>query len=311
MSHPIINLEKALIFIALLLGVKWIINPSGAYEPAISLCTTFIAGIDIWRRSRASNNGGEASIDSAEGHEASSYDDVVPEVPAFRHGNSCAFFAERFSLAFPGIREPKWFYGRQAIERLSILLDGPLKYSLPERAWIAPITWIRDGQNAIEQFKVIDGDTVLIETKELKIKRICACPMQNYRQIFVYVEAHGMPSTGLYPSVVDDYNKILEKYGYVWEEYGLFNGSHMITRQEHDDNAAIIMGRPVRLDGKSVVRTRYTSPYNMLICATGSSINQVEFDRRLEGYLNSILQGKDCIPDLIDSVKALPSSRAF
>lgn len=308
----IIILEILIIFFAIIFGVKWVINPASPIEPIISLCTILITGIDVLRRSYATPKIIEAPLDpKPKPTERKPIEASKNELTGFKHGNSCAFFSERFSLAFPGIREPKWFYGQRAIERLSILLDMPLKYSLPENAWIAPISWIRDGQMPIEQFEKIDDETVLIETKELKIKRIFACPMQNYKSQFVYLEAHAMPSTGLYPSTVVNHDKILQDFGYVWEEYGLFKGIHPITREEHDDNAAVIMGKPVKLHGESKIRTRYTSPYNMLICATGSTINQAEFDSQLEEYLNSMLEGKECMNELIEAIKILPPSRAF
>ncbi|MGC1527482.1 MAG: hypothetical protein WA783_15660 [Phormidesmis sp.] len=62
-----------------------------------------------------------------------------------------------------------------------------------------PIWWFRgNGELAITDFECLDSDTVLINEKELKIKRIIAANSRSYHQCFVYLEACAVESVGIY-----------------------------------------------------------------------------------------------------------------
>ncbi|HYL98161.1 MAG TPA: hypothetical protein VEZ90_04345, partial [Blastocatellia bacterium] len=89
------------------------------------------------------------------------------------------------------------------------------------------------------------------------------------------------------------------------EEYGLFEG-RPITRGEYDDGAAEIDGRIVDTIGRAEHRIRYLTPYNFLIAAHDSQINNHDFDLRSEELLNLMLFGKAKLTDLVAEVDRLP-----
>lgn len=148
---------------------------------------------------------------------------------------------------------------------------------------------------------------MIVDAKELTVKRIYAAHTQNYKQLFVYLEAKPSAATGLYPRTHEEFNSALQEFGYVWEEYGLFKDTHKVTRAEYDDNAAQIMGTVVPLKGECELRIRYLTPYNFIICAQASPINNHKFDRTLESYMNRLLKGEECIEEFMGAVKRLPS----
>ena len=302
-------LEFSVILVSIIYGAKWVIDPSGDFEPIIAFCAILIASIDIGRRHYKKS---KVPLKSPKPEKIENYPSErnpsdINKLPSFKFASSCSFFDQRFSQAFPGIREGKWFEGSQAVERLGILLEQPLKFSLPSDGCIVPVGWQRGGNMTFNDFSIIDKSTVLIDSKELKVKRIYAGFMPNYKQLFVYLEAEEMPVIGLYEKTNEDFEEILKCFGYVWEEYGLYKGTHPISRAEYDDNAAIIMGKPVSLGGESKIRTRYISPYNMIISASASSLNQPLFDEILESYMNRLLKNEDCIEEFMRVVKKLPS----
>lgn len=59
-------------------------------------------------------------------------------------------------------------------------------------------------------------------------------------------------------------------WGYYTEEYGLI-GKKIISRQEHDDGAAIINGKIVDASN-SELRLRHLTPYNFIIAASNHLI---------------------------------------
>lgn len=307
--------EVGIIIVAIIFGIRWMIDPNGQFEPIIAFCAILISGLDLWRRhSTETIDKTKVTHEIIESNDSANTNENIENetgLPTFKLANSCAFFEQRFSQAFPGLRQTKCFEGKQAVERLQILLAQPLKFSLPDGGWITPIGWQRDGNMTIDDFKVIDDNTVIIDCKELKVKRICAVYMSNYKQMFVYLEADKMPAIGVYEHTEKSINEAIDYYGYAWEEYGLYKNTHPITRAEYDDNAAIIMGKPVNLKGECEIRIRYLTPYNMIISASSSSLNQSLFDERLKTYMNRMLKGEDCMDDFINEVKSLPSALGY
>lgn len=308
-------IEVVVIIVAAIYGIRWILNPDGQFEPIIAFCAILVSSIDLWRRHSYKS---EPSVPDTERKPIKQ--EVITQtnkfveedqLPSFQFASSCAFFAQRFSQAFPGIRQGQWFESVQAVERLKILFEHPLKYSRLDGGWITPIGWQRDGNMTIDDFRVIDKNTVIIDSKELKVKRIYAGFMSNYKQLFVYLEVDEMPAIGIYEHSPEQMQESKEYFGYVWEEYGLYKGQHPVTRAEYDDNAAIIMGKPVKLDGNCEIRIRYLTPYNIIISASSSSINQSSFDENLKSYMNRMLEGEDCMKEFIDEVKTLPSALGY
>lgn len=230
-------------------------------------------------------------------------DDHSSQLPKFTAASDCSFFAERFAEAFPGIREQTWFSGEEAVKRLTILLKPPLRFSSSNGGEIVPIWWLRFGNSAIEQFEALTKTSVLIDHQEINVNRICAVHSENYKNLFVYLEADPSPPTGLYPRTEAEFDEALRKFGYVWEEYGLFRGTHLVSRAEYDDGSTVIDGAVVPMNGECLLRTRYISKYNLVICPSQSPINDHRFDQHLESYLNRLLTGEDCISDLRNEVR--------
>lgn len=135
--------------------------------------------------------------------------------------------------------------------------------------------------------------------------------MGDYKQLFVYVESERLPPTGLDSHILENYDHIKDLSGYVDEEYVLYKGEHRITRAEYDDGACVLMGKPVKLDGECELRLRYLSPYNMVICANDSSLNQSSFDAALKEHMNALLDDKSRLPELIESVRSLPRKHGY
>jgi len=227
------------------------------------------------------------------------------QLPSLRGRHSTVEFAERFSQAFPGVRGIETHIDAQIIEgRLEKLLHQPLVYSDG-----TPIWWWRDGNLQIESFKNLGGGLYLMDGYELQIRKIAAVNPGPYDRSFVYVETDTMPPTGLYKHTD---NRIAEvargegEWGYYWEEYGIVDGVHFVSRAEVDDGAAVIEGHLEDIRGRTEVRTRYVTPYNLVIAAHGSPINNPKFDRRLVEILDSMLKGEDRLHELFDEVLRLP-----
>ena len=221
------------------------------------------------------------------------------------HQTSTAFFDYRFAQAFPGIRDTTWFAEKEAVKRLEVLLHNPLVFG-DDSGYQVPIWWWRDGNMHISEFRKFNGRTVLIDRKELRIKYIAAVPSTDYDRRFVYILADPMKPCGVYNWAEDEIGRWVREFGYAWEEYGLYRGRKIVTRREYDDNATIIRGKPVTLGGDVELRSRYITPYNLLLAANMSAINNTEFDSILGEYMDGILQGTKCLDDLEEAVKRLP-----
>lgn len=99
--------------------------------------------------------------------------------------------------------------------------------------------------------------------------------------------------------------------GYDYEEYGLVSGKTFITRAEYDDGAAVIDGRLTQVCDRSELRVRYTTPYNFLIAANGSPINNSRFDKVLVDLLNKALieDTEGVVEEIRSLVEKLPAAR--
>ena len=210
------------------------------------------------------------------------------------------FFDERFSTTFPGVRGIEWFETKEAIERLHLLFEDPISFDDCNPFW-----WWRDGELEIRKFTVISDDTVLMDYLEMRVGKIAAINTGSYYQSFVYIELLPSESTGVYGEY--DCDDHIKEIGYCSEEYGIFKG-HYITRSEYDDGAAIIDGKPVKLNGEAEVRVRYLSKYNLIIAPQDSPINNNDFDSTRDAILNNILSGNDTLETLVEAVKKLPKN---
>jgi len=214
---------------------------------------------------------------------------------------STIHFHDRFTSAFPGVREAVEFEQNEANERLKILLKTPLVFSNT-----TPIWWWGHGDLHISKFEVQSNGIALMNYSELKIKKILAVNSGSYYQAFVYVETEAMDPTGLYE--VSDDPDALQYMGYRAEEYAVFN-DNLISREEFDDGAAVIDGKPIDTLGNAELRVRYITPYNFIIAPHGSPINNQAFDQRRSEILKEIIFGKTNLEQLIKEVNSLPKNR--
>ncbi|MFC5461869.1 hypothetical protein [Massilia niabensis] len=242
---------------------------------------------------------------SAVAAEGSAGIETIAELPKFTSPDSAVFFAERFSQAFPGNRGVQWFDKPDEIQvRLERLLCEPIEFSDT-----TPIWWWRNGNLQIEKFVRENNGNYLMNNDELRISKIAAVHGGQYYRSFVYVEVDAMSPTGLYPSAeqgISEFKPGTGAFGYYWEEYGLVDGQHLVTRGEYDDGAAVINGILQDISGRTQLRCRYTTPYNFIIAPHNSPINNSHFDHVLEFFLNGILQGDRSLDELAAAVKKLP-----
>ncbi|MCP6758431.1 MAG: CHAT domain-containing protein [Fischerella sp. CENA71] len=176
---------------------------------------------------------------------------------------SVTFFTSRFAKAFPGVRGLKLFESpTEAVKRLAKLLEEPLVFQNSPLIW-----WFRGVRNYhITNFKILKNDTVLLnDFEEFKINKIAAFrSMVNYR-CFVYVETKAMKPIGLYTWSPEEIQYAQKNLGYSREEYGIYEGKYLITREEYDDRACMINDEFRNLeDSKTEFRSRYLTPYNFM-----------------------------------------------
>ena len=316
------KLEIILIAIASVIAIFWFFNPTGNFEPVIVFLTLAATlGTEIYRRKTKTRPVGNSSEDESKNKlemVISKLWDKLKQLlrisktqKRFLHSSeSAAFFAERFGQAFPGIRSTTWFKEQEAVKRLKVLLQKPLSFKA-ENSITTPIWWWRYGNLQITRFRALNKETVLLDTKELLINRIAAVYNSSYKRLFVYVEAKAMPPTGLYEWSEEKIKEWVVESGYAWEEYSVYKNKHLLTRAEHDDNAAIIKGKHVKLNGADELRERYITPYNFVIASHHSPINNPDFDSILCESLNGVLANEVDISDLADQVNQLPNARIY
>lgn len=224
--------------------------------------------------------------------------------------DSTVFFDYRMAKAFPGIRGGKWFSNPQeAMERLKILLRSPLKSEKTEIA--DPIWWFRGSSClGIGYFEAINSEKCIIDYEECLIDRIYAYRSSAYYRSFVYIELKAEQPTGVY----DDYERSIKDqvsyHGYASEEYGLYE-NYPVTRGEYDDGAAFIDGKYVEFKREPLLRIRYLTKYNFIICAKFNPINSSEGDRLTEQCLDLLLKSKCKIEDLVNIVEKLPKNKHY
>ena len=235
----------------------------------------------------------------------------IADQKSTHYHNTTSFFSDRFARAFPGVRSIQTFDSpSEAIVRLSRLLESPLSIKMNDKE-AQPIWWFRgNGELAITDFEYLDNDTVLINEKELKIKRVIAANSRSYHQCFVYLEACALEPVGIYNRDEQQQEQI-DRMGYSYEVYGLYQRKSLVTAGQHDDCAAFIDGKLVDFEpGTCELRRRYLSSYNMLIAAHESPINNHSFDSILKSTMDNILKGDADVEDLNQAILQLPK-RSF
>lgn len=229
---------------------------------------------------------------------------AAPKLPSLGGAHSTVVFAQRFSDAFPGVRGIAWFDGDDTIrQRLARLLAQPLEFE--DRT---PIWWSRGSSNLQISRYAEAADFSLINGDEMKIVRVAAVNSASYKYNFVYVDVEPLPPIGIYKHTPERIAEVAtgdSPFDYYWEEYGLVDGTHLVTRAELDDGSAMIQGELQSLRGRLEIRGRYVTRYNFIIAAGGAPLMNSSYDDTLEGHLNAMLKGEDRLPIIAKEAQRL------
>lgn len=234
---------------------------------------------------------------------------IDQEIPIINE-ESTVFFSNRMAKAFPGIESLNWFASPvEAVDRLTILLQQPLEFQPPEHLRNVPareshirtdpVWWWRGyGNMQITRFQDLGNGKCLMDYHGLDIAKIAAYRNHSYYREFVYVETKAEPSTGIYEYEPEDIPRMTGKFGFAAEEYGVL-GETLISRAEYDDGAAVVNGKVIDAAGAKL-RIRYLTPYNFLIAASDSPINNNEVDLLIKDFLDGILQGRRTLEEFVE-----------
>ncbi|MBA4149084.1 MAG: nucleotide-binding protein [Verrucomicrobia bacterium] len=260
-----------------------------------------------------------ASKESTKQNCLESHGIVVDEfsVVGIPNRSTTAFFhEERFTKAFPGVREVKWFSEvPDIIERLNILLAPPLKFYDTDAQYGVcgwdPIWWWRGrGNNSIDSFRILSLRKCLLDSQELLPYRLAAVNTGSYRRSFVYLECAADKPTGLYPATATDIERKVQSFGYAYEEFAEFEGQ-LVTREEYDDGAAVIKGVVDQLEDRAALRVRYLTPYNLIIASKESPINNSQFDFTFADLMNRSIRDHKALAELFELIATLPLQPEF
>ncbi|MEO8172029.1 MAG: glycosyltransferase family 4 protein [Sediminibacterium sp.] len=224
------------------------------------------------------------------------------------------FFASRLAAAFPGIRGLEWINDpKVVIQRLKILLAAPLAFTIyPGRdddvgGTTKPIWWFRAGESMdIEDFESLSETKCMIGGIELEIDKIAVYRSQMHYRSFVYLKAKAEQSALPNTDIAQRIESQLSYKEYAEEEFALYKGQ-AITREEFDDGSAIIDGRPVRFTEHPDLRTRFLTPFNMLICSQTSVYNTHSADSMLQDIMDGLLdeENEKLMPKYIKQLQTI------
>jgi hypothetical protein len=302
--------QGLIVIVCIVLGVAWIKNPSGPYEPIIVTLGMIGAAIDFFRQGKAKSvvSSGNRAADGLALLEKKS-EQVTPsslvDFPRFVWSSTAHFFSDRFASAFPGIRVNTWYQGQDAVTKFSQLLRSPLTFKTQGNAFTSPIWWYGRGNLQIESFSQIDERIVLMNYEELKISRLAAIYSNNYKKLWVYVETEPLPATGLYPNTAEYLAKAISNGEVYSEEYALVDEKKKITRAEYDDGFINSSGSVIDIRGRSHLRVRYLTANNFLLASHESDINNTRFDDALESLLDAVLKNPNCFASLVRCIERL------
>ncbi|MFA7222786.1 MAG: hypothetical protein WC148_04635 [Bacilli bacterium] len=222
------------------------------------------------------------------------------------------FYHYRFCEAFPGFNNGyKWFTKNKDINtRLSILLKHPTRFKKADGHGITndPVWWFR-GSSAmpIDSIKIIGCNKILLNYDELKIEKIAAYRGRSYYQDFVYVQCLPDKPIGIYNYDKEYMEECLKNNRNYTEDFGLYKGK-ILTRQEYDDGAAVIKGKPQSISGAEL-RTRFLTKYNFIIAAKYSPYNCDEFYKTSDGLFGGLLKSEVSFDDFINGMKNFEKNR--
>jgi hypothetical protein len=223
------------------------------------------------------------------------------EPPIFHYGKDYHFFYARLASAFPGwSNEIRWYNGKNAVDRLSILLAAPLEFKGQKRSEDGsefsyreiPLWWFRDTSSMhIERYQRLDKTKILInEIDEYVIDKIAVHKTSARQFDFIYVETLPEKPTGAYDHKKERIDDSVARNGYYWEEYAMV-GKSPVTLQEYDDGAAEIGGKVVQISHDVKKRMRYLTKYNFIITVNSSPFNSRKFEMGSLERFNALLSG--------------------
>lgn len=307
------KIEGLVLLGSALLALKWIMDPSGPYEPFLAFIGAAWASLDFFFGKReGAPSYAPSRIEHTPAQSNSTITTTKPSIPAlplFTWNSTSDFFADRFANAFPGLRSIGWFNGQEAVDRLALLLQSPLTFKSKDHGVTSPIWWFGRGNLQVEKFKRIDARTVLINFDEYKVSRLAAIYSTSYRRLWVYVETEPMAPTGLYPKTPQNLEAAIANSETYAEEYAIFDGQHKVTRSEYDDGHANIGGKITPLAGSAELRVRQLRPYNFVLCSHDSPINNINFDSELENFLDEMLLDPSAFDKYSSLISRFPITR--
>ncbi len=233
---------------------------------------------------------------------------TAPKRPSMGGVHSTVLFAQRFADAFPGVRGVAWYDDQDDIrQRMARLLVEPLEFEDG-----TPIWWSRGPSNLQITSYTAGTDCLRINGDEMNLARVAAVNPASYKYSFVYVEVALLPPTGVYEGTAERIEETIQgksPFPYYCEEYGLVDGTHLVTRAEADDGSAMIQGKLQSLGGRLEVRSRYVTKYNFVIAAGGAPLLDIPYDYRLQTRLNAMLKGEDRLSEIIKESMRLSTGR--
>ena len=232
----------------------------------------------------------------------------APKPPRLRITDApTVFFNRRVQAAFPGVRGVRWYEDPpEAADRIVALLQPPIMFDEADGYGVTadPIWWFRGGSSLhIASCTKVGPKRLLLDSEEFEIDRIAVLRTNAYWQDCVYVQTSADSPIGLYAYTEEDRSASLDQFGYINEEYGLFEGTP-ITRECYDDGHAEIGGKVVDT-GTADLRIRYLTKYNFLIASKFSPINSAAFDRASRPVLNAALADKSAAEALLNAVSRM------
>lgn len=220
-----------------------------------------------------------------------------------RRVESTPFFHERIGDAFPGKRGIYWSTGASDVElRLNRLLGGDLRFDASTPIWI-----FRGGRSTpVAKFQQLGPETFLIDRDEMKVSRLALYQSESYYRSFVYVECEALAPIGVNERAAEGAKRALDEGRTYCEEYGITDDGTLVTREEYDDGAAERDGTIIETSGRTRIVCRHLTPYNFVLCAQMSPINNSQYDQRMRHLLDRMLAGEDLLPTIVDDVERLP-----
>ena len=226
------------------------------------------------------------------------------------------YFNERMSKAFHGKRGLVTYTRSKDIKHcINILFSQPLKLKKVDGNGSFPLFWWFRGSSAmyIDKYRWLGNRHVLINELELNVRKVVAYvdPSGRYYGQYVYIETDADKPTGLYnENTKEEIESCQKNLGYYYEEYGVFKLFRFINKSvtltEFDDGHTTWGGKLISPSREnSEHRTRFLTPYNLIISSGESSFNCPQFDGS-DDFFNKLLRKEITIEEFNDYMKEFP-----